>query len=360
MLLSVGRYSSDDVPEHLALMRGRSIARWGAIPEPAELPDPRPGEGEVLVQVEACGVGLTVVNCIRGDLGNDPGDLPRVPGHEFVGTVVATGEGVPRDRIGRRVAAYFYLFCGACPRCLAGEESLCEALAGFIGVHRDGGYAEFALLPERNAIPLPHGLDPVLSTTIPDAIATPVHVAGRARIGPGDRVAVVAAGGGVGVHMVQVARVYGAEVAGLDVDAAKLAYLRDELGIPAADSADFAAVLLPPAWGGRADVVIDLLGTPASLTWSLAHLATGGRLVVLTTFPDVDFAVSPRDIVFAQGEIIGSRYASRHEVVHSARLVAEGRVRPVVGARAGIDDVHEIHAALDEGRLLGRGALVWS
>jgi D-arabinose 1-dehydrogenase-like Zn-dependent alcohol dehydrogenase len=341
-------------------MRGRSIASWGAVPEPVELPDPQPGEGEVLIQVEACGVGLTVVNCIRGDLGNDPDDLPRVPGHELVGTVVASGRGVPGDRIGRRVAAYFYLFCGACPRCLAGEESLCEALAGFVGVHRDGGYAELAVLPDRNAIPMPHGLDPVLSTTIPDAIATPVHVAGRARIGPGDRVAVVAAGGGVGVHMVQVARVYGAEVAGLDVDPAKLAYLRDELGIPAADSADFGAVLLPPAWGGRADVVIDLLGTPASLTWSLAHLATGGRLVVLTTFPDVDFAVSPRDLVLAQGEIIGSRYASRHEVVQSARLVAEGRVRPVIGARARIDDVHEIHDALHEGRLLGRGALVWS
>jgi D-arabinose 1-dehydrogenase-like Zn-dependent alcohol dehydrogenase len=341
-------------------MRGRSINRWGASPEPAELPDPAPGDGEVLVRVEACGVGLTVLNCIRGDLGDDPDDLPRTPGHELVGTVVATGPGVPGARVGRRVTAYFYLFCGACPRCLAGEESLCDALEGFLGVHRDGGYAELAVLPDRNAIPLPDGLDPVLSTAIPDAIATPVHVAGRARIAPGDRVAVVAAGGGVGVHMVQVARVWGAEVVGLDVDPAKLAFLRDELGVAAADSTDFGAVLLPPAWEGRADVVVDLLGTPASLTWSLEHLATGGRLVVLTTFRDVDFPVSPRRLVFGQAEVLGSRYASRHEVVQSARLVAEGRVRPVIGARADVDGVQEIHDALREGRLLGRGALVWS
>jgi D-arabinose 1-dehydrogenase-like Zn-dependent alcohol dehydrogenase len=341
-------------------MRARSIARWGAAPEPAEVPEPEPDDGEVLVRVEACGVGLTVLNCIRGDLGNDPDELPRVPGHELVGTVIAAGPGVPDDRVGQRVAAYFYLFCGACPRCLAGEESLCEALAGFLGVHRDGGYAELAVLPERNAIPLPQGLDPVLSTAIPDAIATPVHVAARARIAPGDRVAVVAAGGGVGVHMVQVARVYGAEVVGLDVDPAKLAFLRDELGVPAADSANFRSVLLPPAWEGHADVMIDLLGTPASLTWSLTHLATEGRLVVLTTFRDVDFAVSPRDLVFAQAEVMGSRYASRHELVQSARLVAEGRVRPVIGARAGIDDVDRIHDALREGRLLGRGAMVWT
>jgi D-arabinose 1-dehydrogenase-like Zn-dependent alcohol dehydrogenase len=341
-------------------MRGRSIARWGNSPQPIELADPEPGEGEVLVRVEACGIGLTVLNCIRGDLGDDPDDLPRVPGHELVGSVVATGPGVPAERVGRHVAAYFYLFCGACARCLAGEESLCDALEGFVGVQRDGGYAELAVLPDRNAIPLPDGLDPVLATAIPDAIATPVHVARRARIAPGERVAVVAAGGGVGVHMVQVARVYGAEVVGLDVAPAKLAYLRDELGVPAANSSDFGAVLLPPAWEGTADVVVDLLGTPASLSWSLAHLSTGGRLVTLTTFRDVDFAVSPRDLVFAQSEIMGSRYASRHEIVQAARLVAEGRVSPVIGARAGIDEVEHIHDALREGRLLGRGALVWS
>jgi len=341
-------------------MRALSIARWGDDPEPVEVPDPEPGDGEVLVRVEACGVGLTVLNCIRGDLGNDPDDLPRIPGHEFVGTVVATGPGVPQDRVGRRIAAYFYLFCGECPRCLAGEESLCDALAGFVGVQRDGGYAELAVLPDRNAVPLPDGLDPVLATAIPDAIATPVHVSRQARIATGERVAVVAAGGGVGVHMVQVARVYGADVVGLDVESAKLAYLRDELGIPAADSGDFGAVLLPPAWEGTADVVVDLLGTPASLTWSRGHLSTGGRLVVLTTFRDVHFAVSPRDLVFTQSQILGSRYASRHELVESARLVAEERVRPVVGARAGVDDVRDIHDALREGRLLGRGALVWS
>ena len=107
-------------------------------------------------------------------------------------------------------------------------------------------------------------------------------------------------------------------------------------------------------------LVVDLLGTPASLTWSLARLSTGGRLVTLTTFRDVDFAVSPRDLVFAQSEIMGSRYASRHEVVQAARLVAEGRVLPVIGARGSIDEVEHIHDAIREGQLLGRGALVWS
>jgi D-arabinose 1-dehydrogenase-like Zn-dependent alcohol dehydrogenase len=340
-------------------VRGRHVLRWGDPTQPAELPDPVPAEGEVLVRVEACGIGLTVLNCIAGHLGNDPDDLPRVPGHELVGTVVEAGAGVRQDLVGRRVAAYFYLFCGACPACLAAREPRCERLGGFVGVHRDGGYAEQVVLPARNAVPLPAGLDPVSATAIPDAIATPVHVAGRAAIRPGDRVAVIAAGGGVGVHMVQVAQVHGAEVSALEASATKLAWLAEELGASPIDSSDFAAARLPSAWRQGADVVVDLLGTPASLRWALDHLAPGGRLVALTTFPGVEVAVSPRELVFAEASVVGSRYASRHELVRAAELVAAGRVRPVIGERVGVDEVERAHDNLRRGALLGRGALVW-
>lgn len=324
-----------------------------------ELPEPVPGEDELVVDVEACGVGLTVLNCMGGDLGDDPAALPRVPGHELVGRVSSVGPRVSATSVGERVAAYFYLFCGRCRSCLRGEEPLCERLAGFLGVHRDGGYAERAVLPERNAIKLPHDGDPALATTIPDAIATSVHVARRAAIGPGQRVVVIAAGGGVGIHMVQVIGAFGAEVLGLDAVTAKLDYLRDELGVSALDSSDFAAVELPARWGGRADVVVDLLGQPDSLTWSVAHLAPGGRLVTLTTFRGVEFPVSPRELVLSQLSVLGSRYATRHEVREAATLVAAGRVRPVVGRRTTIDEVEELHRDLRAGRLIGRGAVVW-
>ena len=176
---------------------------------------------------------------------------------------------------------------------------------------------------------------------------------------PGERLAVIAAGGGVGVHMVQVARVYGAEVMGLDVSVEKLEYLERELHLPAARSADFRAVGLPASWGGRVDVVVDLLGTAESLRWGVEHLGAGGRLVTLTTFRDVEFPVSSRELVFAEGAILGSRYASRHELSLAARLLAEGRVRAVVGRREPLERVVAIHEDLRAGRLLGRGALVW-
>lgn len=341
-------------------MRARQITAWGDEPELVTLDEPEPADGEVLIRVEACGVGLTVLNCINGDLGDADDDLPRVPGHELVGTIAAVGPGVPEERVGQRVTGYFYLFCGGCPRCLAGGESRCERLAGYVGVHRDGGYAELVTLPERNAIALPDGLDPVLATAIPDAIATPVHVARRAAIEPGERVVVIAAGGGVGIHMVQVAAARGAEVLALDASAAKLERLRDELGVAVANSSDFAAVELPAGWGGAADVIVDFLGRPDSLRWAIETLGLDGRLVALTTFPGLEVPVSPRELVFSQLSLLGSRYASRHEVIEAARLVSGGLVRPIVSERAGIDDVGRIHEALRAGRLLGRGALVWT
>lgn len=341
-------------------MRARWIERWDGPLLDGERPTPRPGSGEVLVAVEACGVGLTVLNCLRGNLGNDPADLPRIPGHELVGTVTEVGPGADPALVGRRVMAYFYLLCGRCRRCFAGAESMCERLAGHVGVHRDGGYAEWTVLPERNAVPLPEGVEPTAATAIPDAIATPVHVAGRARIGPGDRVAVIAAGGGVGIHMVQVAQVYGAEVAGLEASAEKLAHLEGILGIPAVDSTDFAAVRLPAGWSSGPDVVVDLLGTEESLEWGLRTLGPDGRLVLLTTFPGRGLRVSPRDMVFRQHTVLASRYASRSELMLGARLVAEERIRPVVGRVAGPGEVDGLHDVLRRGDLLGRGALVWT
>lgn len=312
-----------------------------------------------MIEVAACGVGLTVLNCIRGDLGNDPAQLPRTPGHELVGRIVATGPGVGASRQGELVTAYFYLFCGLCRACLAGSESLCSSLAGFVGVDLDGGYQQLVSLPARNAVRLPEDLDPVSATVIPDAVATPVHVSHRARIGAGDRVAVIGAGGGVGIHMVQVARVFGGDVLGLEVSDSKLGFLESELKVAVADASDLERVSLPARWGGRCDVVVDFVGRPASLAWALSVLGEGGRLVTLTTFPGVELVASPRDLVFRQISILGSRYAGRHGLDLAARLLRGGRIEPVIGRRVPAAEVEELHAELRAGTLLGRGAIVW-
>ncbi len=339
-------------------MLGYRIHEWSTEPVWEEIPDPSPGVDEVLIEVEACGVGLTVLNCINGDLSNDPSLLPRVPGHELVGRVTAAGSGAT-ELVGRRVAAYFYLVCGSCAACTSGFDSRCANLAGWVGVHRDGGYAPLTVLPARNAIPLPDEVDAVAATVVPDAVATPVHVAGRAGIRPDDRVAVLGAGGGVGIHMIQIARHRGATVAGLDVVDAKLAQI-ERLGAVPIRSPDLRAIDPSTLFDdGAPTVVVDLLGRPGSMEWAIDGLAPGGRVVALTTFRDRPATVESRDLVFREISLVGSRYATRAEVAEAAQLVSSGAVTAIIGETRGPADVLEIHDQLRGGELTGRGALDW-
>jgi D-arabinose 1-dehydrogenase-like Zn-dependent alcohol dehydrogenase len=342
-------------------VEGHRIHEWGGPLrwESFDVPDPQ--AGEIRIRVEACGIGLTVLNCIRGDLADDAARLPRVPGHEIVGVVETVGPGVTSPAAGQRVMAYFYLVCGACDACLSGHDSLCRKLAGWVGVHRDGGYAPYTVLPARNAVPLPGSIPAAQATAIPDAIATPLHVCKtRARIHAGDRVAVIGAGGGVGIHMVEMAVLFGGRVAGLEASESKFDAIRRMGGTPVR-SQSFDRIDLTPAWGAEPPtVVIDLLGSRASLAWGMNVLALGGRLVVLTTFREVDLMMNPRDLVLRELTILGSRYASKAELAESATLVASGKIHPVVSHVVRPEDIEQVHRALQGGTLIGRGAVNWN
>lgn len=339
---------------------GYRIRAWGEDPVWERFEPTAPGPGEALVAVDACGVGLTVLNCIRGDLADERATLPRVPGHELVGRVVEAGTGVATEVVGRLVAAYFYLSCGSCPECVAGDDNRCRRLAGYVGVHVDGGYGSFATLPARNLIVMPEGLDPIAATVVPDAVATSVHICrSRAHVGPLDRVAVVGAAGGVGIHLIQVARVFGAEVAGLDLSTEKLAAI-EELGATPIRVNDFDSLDPVLFRAGRPTVVVDLVGSRRSLAWAARAVGTGGRVVVMTTFRDVLAELDPRYIVMTEATILGSRYATRREVDLAAELVATDRVRPIIGLTTEPRDAPEIHRRLRDQSLVGRGALVWN
>ncbi len=350
------RIGFEDWPRESATMRGYRVEQWGSDPTWTDLADPIAGPGEVLIDVEACGVGLTVLNCINGDLDNSPDLLPRVPGHELVGRVIEVGPGTHSGLVGRRVVAYFYLTCGQCDACVAGRDPQCSNLAGWVGVHRDGGYAPMVALPASNIVVVPDELDPIAATVVPDAVATPVHVADRAGIGPSDRVAIFGAGGGVGMHMIQIALLRGARVAGLDI--AKFEEI-EAVGALAVDAAQLEAVdtVFPE---GPPTVVIDLVGRSEMADWAISHLSMDGRLVMMTTFPNRPISLEARDMVFRELTIYGSRYSSKTQVAEAARLVADGSIRPIIGQVEGPAEVLAIHDRLRAKDLVGRGALDWS
>jgi propanol-preferring alcohol dehydrogenase len=343
------------VPEQ----QGYRLHAWGGELAWESFARTEPGDGEVLVRVGACGIGLTVLNYLSGNLSTDPGLLPRVPGHELVGTVVDAGRGVDRQLLGRRVVAYFYLSCGRCVACLAGDEPRCHDLAGWVGTHRDGGYAPWTVLPARSVVPVPADLDPIAATVLPDAVATPVHVCRRrARIAPGERVVVIGAGGGVGIHMLQMAQILGATVLGVDLTDQKLE-LVEQFGASAAHGGDLPSLDPSAFLSGPPAVVIDLVGNEKTLGWGSAVLDRGGRLVIVTTVSGGRLEVVTRDMVFREIAVLGSRYARRSEIATAAELVGSGRLRPVIGSVVDPEGVPDVHSALRGSAVLGRGAVRW-
>lgn len=338
-------------------MQCLQIAEWGGDLQRAERAVPEPGDGDVLVEVEATSVGLTVGNVMNGDLGDSAAALPRIPGHEVIGRVRESGDGVAHLEQGDRVGAYFYLSCDHCDYCRRGQESLCENLEGFVSVDVDGGFAEYARLPAANALALPEDMDPVDATVVPDAVATPYHVANqRANVQPDDEVLILGAGGGVGIHLVQMAQYFGGTVTAVDRKEAALDRCRD---LGAERAVDTSERSLTTALEGVAfDSIVDFTGAMELLEEATDLLAPRGRLVNLTTFPGRTLEVSPREQVFAETEIVGSRYCSKHEFERAGELVADGTIEPVVSEVAGMDEVQDLIDRIRAGEILGRAAMV--
>lgn len=323
--------------------------------EPGEIDIPAPGPTDVLIDVEATSVGLTVYNAINGLLGSDRASLPRIPGHEIIGRVAAVGDGVTGVAEGELVGAYFYLSCGGCDPCLSGHEPLCENLRGHVGIDVDGGYAEYARLPAFNAIPIPDDLDPVAATTIPDAVGTPYHIANqRARIEPGDEVMVLGAGGGVGIHLVQMAQYFGGIVTAVDQRGDKLDRC-ERLGARRTVDTRHESVA---ELDGSFDAIVDFTGAMDLVAESLDLIAPRGRVVHLTGFRDRAFELAPRDLVRREFAVVGSRYCSRYEFGRCAELVANGTIEPVVTEVVDLPGVPELLETIAAGDHVGRGAVV--
>lgn len=335
-------------------MRAAVLGAFGGDVRLADVPAPEPGPGEVLVGVAACGVGLTLERARTGDLG---GTAPRIVGHELGGTVLETGAGVDAWKPGDQVTASFYLTCGSCRNCAGGRETLCENWDGFVGVHADGGLAEAVVLPARNLVRVPEGVSLAKAAIAADAIATPYHaLTARVSVRPGQTVAVIGAGGGVGVHMVGMARALGARVIGIERDPAKEHRLHAcgcDLSWNPGDEPEWAGRLVGEL-GTRVDVCVDMVASRSTLSNGIKLLRRSGTLLIVGYQGGVSFELDPRPFVLDEVAVTGSRYASRADIAAALDLVAQGRVRPVIGARFGLSQVAEAYRVMQANEAFGR------
>jgi propanol-preferring alcohol dehydrogenase len=336
------------------------VLRGPNIPfELVQVPDPVAGPGEAVARVITCGSGLTIQHAKAG---RRPIKFPRIIGHEITGEIVDVGAGASGLKIGDGVTSYFYLNCGHCRYCLSQLEPLCEHSRGNVGLECDGGYAEYIKLPAHIFIKYPEGLDykrhPAEMGVITDALATPYKVLRRTQIKAGETVAVIGAGGGVGIHQVMMAKWAKARVIAVDVAAGKFDACRragaDEVLNPR--DGDVVEALRNLTHGKGVDVAVDYVCTTATLEAGIKALGRRGRLVILGGAAQ-PFQVPARDMLTKEQSILGSRYVTRADILEACDLVARGEVWPVVTVVRPLQEAEAVHDLVESGQVTGRAVL---
>jgi D-arabinose 1-dehydrogenase-like Zn-dependent alcohol dehydrogenase len=325
-----------------------------------EVPDPVAGPGEAVARVLSCGSGLTIQHVKAGRF---TAKFPLIIGHEITAEIVQVGAGVTAVEEGDAVTSYYYLNCGYCRWCYANLEPLCENCAGNVGVSCDGGYAEYIKLPAHVFVRFPPALDykahPAECGVIMDALATPYKVLRRARITAGDTVAVIGAGGGLGIHQIMMAKWARARVIAVDTSREKFAACRKAGADEVVDASDgrTAEALLDLTRGQGVDVVVDYVSSTATLEAGARALGRRGRLVTLGG-SGKPFSVSSLDMMLKEQDLLGSRYVTRAEIVETLELVARGEVWPLVTEIRRLEDAEAVHEKVERGAVIGRAALL--
>jgi NADPH:quinone reductase-like Zn-dependent oxidoreductase len=322
---------------------------------------PRPGPGEVLVQVAAVSVGRLLDVTARA--GNHPYAtfvLPHVLGADHAGVVAATGREVAGFRTGDKVAAFPAVTCGTCDMCQGGYDELCPSLQ-LIGTHRPGAYAQYVAVPARNLHRVPEGISPAQAAAL--ALAGPVAMNQLTRGGfrPGQWVLVQGASSGLGSVTAALARHLGGLVIATSRVPAKRDCLR-ALGVEAVlDPTDegFAGRVRELTAGRGVDIAIDDLGEPRIWAATMGALAAGGTVVSSGAFLGREVAVNLQRLYSLGQRIVGVRTGNLASIPPLWAAV-EGGFRPALDRSFPLPDAAAAHRYIESDGNVGRVALLVS
>lgn len=322
-----------------------------------DVPVPQPGPYDALIRVKACAVDQFDLTIRDGKF--PTAKTPIILGHEIAGVVESVGAKVDNIQPGDRVTSTLYLTCGRCRYCLTGRETICADFKGYVGIHTPGAYAEYTTIPAVNLVKLPESISFPEGSVIANAIGTPYHaLTKRARLQPGERIIITGAGGGVGIHAVQLARMMGAFVMAVDIGAEKLAQAH-QMGADLVfdgSAGDFSSAAREWTNGEGVEVVLELVGT-ATFESSLKSLAHGGRMVIVGSHTGTTLSASPQAMIANEWEILGSRNVTKRELAEVVALVAAGRVKPIVTGTYPLEEAESLHQRLRKQEIIGRVVL---
>lgn len=332
-----------------ATMRAALFTGGGKPLELATVPRPDPGPSEILVQVAACGLCHSDLHYL--DHGTPTFKAPPlVIGHEVSGTVVRAGASVDAEWLGASVVLSSITTCGACVACRTGHENQC-AKQKMLGNTVDGGLAEYVAWPVRDSFVVPPEVPLEEGCVVADALTTAYHaVVRRAQIAAGETVAVFGCGG-LGLSVVQVAAMVGANVIAIDLEPSKLELGR-KLGAAAtldAKDPELAKKLRRMTNGGP-EVAIECIGKPAVLELALSVIRPTGRLVILG-FAAEAMKLNAGRVQYRELSIIGTLGCRNVDFPVVLDLVKAGRlqVRPLVTHRHSLEEVNAGYDQLRRG-----------
>ena len=345
-------------------MRALILDEPGAPPRLSvvEIPTPQPSPGEVLVRVAACGFCHHDLLVMNGTLRRGV-RAGTVLGHEIAGVVEELGEGVTGIHRGDRVVSLLTNVCGRCDRCKSGLEHRCRNGEG-IGHGRHGGFAEYVTISQHSLVLLPETLDLRQASLLACPAGVALQGLEAVNVSDGETVVVVGAGGGLGVHAVQLAKALGARTIAVTSTSGKATVLyrhgADEV-IESADpdsGLDFNEVVMALTDDNGADVVVDTVGTP-TVRSSVRSLAQYGRLVLLGEVGgEGNLRGLIPEVVFRDATLVGSSGVSRSTVERVVQLAEEGKVSPVLQQLMSLEEAERAAGMLTERAVLGRLALV--
>jgi acryloyl-coenzyme A reductase len=320
------------------------------------LPDPVAGPRDVIVDVAACGVCYHDVVTRNGTLKAGV-RLPFVPGHEIAGTVAAVGTDVSEFRPGDRVASTQRAhICGRCRYCRSGREPLCDEAAFLGDAGLNGGYAERVAIEADNLAVVPAAVPLDAAAVAACAVGTMLHaIRAVGKVGVGEKLMVNGAGGGLGIHGVQLARRAGAFV---------IAHTTSPEKVHAIETAGAHAVVLAERGedfsrrvrglsDGGVDVVVDTVGTPV-FTPARRSLAKGGRWILVGQLSSEFVPFNPAQLFLRGVSLLSATSTTRQELVETLELIARGEVRVELGRTFALDAIAEAHRLVESGRALGR------
>jgi len=331
---------------------GPEVLEW------KELPTPKAGAGEVVVKVAAVGVNHLDIWVRRGVPGHRF-PLPMVPGSDIVGTIESEVPGHSHLVPGRRYFVSPGYSCGRCIRCLSGEQQLCREY-GIFGESRDGGYAQYVVVPADNLIPIPDRLTWAEAATMPLTFLTAWHMlVSRARLRGGTWVLVQAASSGVSSAAIQIARLFGARVIATGSTPEKLDYA---LKLGAEVALDYSNPEYPKEvrkiTDGGVDIVVDHVGAP---TWkaNLGAVRKGGSIVFCGATAGAIVETDLRAVFFKGISILGSTMGSLGEMVEIANLISQGRLNPVPHRTLPISEAADAHRLIEGRMVFGKVVLAF-